>query len=431
MSTEILMPALSPTMTEGKLAKWLKKEGDKIKSGEVIAEIETDKATMEMEAVDEGVLGKILIPEGTEKVSVNEPIAILLDEGEKLGAAPPPKAAPAPAPKAEAKPAAAPAPQPAAAVSPAPAAKAPAPMVAPAAAPAKPKGERIFISPLARRLAKDAGLDPADIAGRGPRGRIIRVDVERAIAGGAKRKPAAAAGGSSTVDIFGQPYKAQPNSGVRKTIAKRLTEAKSTIPHFYLSLDCQIDELLSLRKKLNERAEGEMKLSVNDFVIKAVALALRKVPQVNSSWTDDAVLLYDNVDISVAVATPDGLITPIIRNADQKSVAQISTEMRDLAARAKAKKLKLDEFQSGGFSISNLGMFGIREFQAIINPPQSGILAVGKGEERVVVKNGQMVVANVVTCTLSCDHRSVDGAVGAEFMQAFQRIMEDPLRMLL
>ncbi|MGE3475350.1 MAG: pyruvate dehydrogenase complex dihydrolipoamide acetyltransferase [Rhodospirillaceae bacterium] len=416
MSTQILMPALSPTMTEGKLAKWLKKEGDKIKSGDVIAEIETDKATMEMEAVDEGVLGKILIPEGTEKVSVNEPIAVLLEEGEKMGAAPPPKAAaPAPAPQqAEAKPAAAPAPAPKAAVP----------------APAKAKGERIFISPLARRLAKDAGLDPADLTGSGPRGRIVRVDVERAIAGGVKRKPAAA-GASGTVDIFGQPYKAQPNSGVRKTIAKRLTEAKSTIPHFYLSLDCRIDELLSLRKKLNERAEGEMKLSVNDFVIKAVALALRKVPQVNSSWTDDAVLLYENVDISVAVATPDGLITPIIRNADQKSVAQISTEMRDLASRAKAKKLKLDEFQGGGFSISNLGMFGIREFQAIINPPQSGIMAVGKGEERVVVKNGQMVVANVVTCTLSCDHRSVDGAVGAEFMQAFQRIMEDPLRMLL
>ncbi|MCC6914648.1 MAG: pyruvate dehydrogenase complex dihydrolipoamide acetyltransferase [Rhodospirillaceae bacterium] len=426
MSTQILMPALSPTMTEGKLAKWLKKEGDKIKSGDVIAEIETDKATMEMEAVDEGVLGKILIPEGTEKVSVNEPIAVLLEEGEKMGAAPPPKAAvPAPAPKAEAKPAAAPAPAPQAA----PAPKAAAPAAAPA--PAKAKGERIFISPLARRLAKDAGLDPADLTGSGPRGRIVRVDVERAIAGGVKRKPATAAGASGTVDIFGQPYKAQPNSGVRKTIAKRLTEAKSTIPHFYLSLDCQIDELLSLRKKLNERAEGEMKLSVNDFVIKAVALALRKVPQVNSSWTDDAVLLYENVDISVAVATPDGLITPIIRNADQKSVAQISTEMRDLASRAKAKKLKLDEFQGGGFSISNLGMFGIREFQAIINPPQSGIMAVGKGEERVVVKNGQMVVANVVTCTLSCDHRSVDGAVGAEFMQAFQRIMEDPLRMLL
>jgi pyruvate dehydrogenase E2 component (dihydrolipoamide acetyltransferase) len=430
MSTQILMPALSPTMTEGKLAKWLKKEGDKIKSGDVIAEIETDKATMEMEAVDEGVLGKILIPEGTEKVSVNEPIAVLLEEGEKMGAAPAPKAAApaaaAPAPKAEAKPAAAPAPQ--AAPAPAPAPKAAAPSAAPA--PAKTKGERIFISPLARRLAKEAGLDPADLTGSGPRGRIIRVDVERAIAGGVKRKPAAA-GVSGTVDIFGQPYKAQPNSGVRKTIAKRLTEAKSTIPHFYLSLDCQIDELLSLRKKLNERAEGEMKLSVNDFVIKAVALALRKVPQVNSSWTDDAVLLYENVDISVAVATPDGLITPIIRNADQKSVAQISNEMRDLAARAKAKKLKLDEFQGGGFSISNLGMFGIREFQAIINPPQSGILAVGKGEERVVVKNGQMAVANVVTCTLSCDHRSVDGAVGAEFMQAFQRIMEDPLRMLL
>lgn len=430
MSTQILMPALSPTMTEGKLAKWLKKEGDTIKSGDVLAEIETDKATMEMEAVDEGVLGKILIPEGTEKVSVNEPIAVLLAEGEKMGATPAPKAA---VPKAEAKaPAATPAPQ--AAAAPAPQASAPK-AAAPAATAAKasdaPKGARIFISPLAKRLAKDAGLDPADIEGSGPRGRIVRADVERAISGGAKRKPVAASGGSGTVDIFGQPYKAQVNTGVRKTIAKRLTESKTTIPHFYVSLDCQIDELLSLRKKLNDRAEGEMKISVNDFVIKAVALALRKVPQVNSSWTDEAVLLYENVDISVAVATPDGLITPIIRKADQKTVAQISTEMRDLAARAKAKKLKLDEFQGGGFSISNLGMFGIREFQAIINPPQSGILAVGKGEERVIVKNGQMVIANIVTCTLSCDHRSVDGSVGAEFMQAFQRIMEDPLRMLL
>ncbi|MGE0282908.1 MAG: pyruvate dehydrogenase complex dihydrolipoamide acetyltransferase [Rhodospirillaceae bacterium] len=431
MSTQILMPALSPTMTEGKLAKWLKKEGDKIKSGEVIAEIETDKATMEMEAVDEGVLGKILVPEGTEKVSVNEPIAVLLAEGEKLGATPPPKAAapaPPPAAKPEAKPSAPPAQSPPAASKgavPAP----PAPSPAPAQASGAGKGQRIFISPLARRLAKDAGIDPADLTGSGPRGRIIRADVESAIKGGVKRKPAAAASGP--VDIFGQPYRPIPNTGVRKTIAKRLAESKSTIPHFYLTLDCQIDELLSLRKKLNERAEGELKISVNDFVIKAVALALRKVPQVNSSWTEDAVLLYDDVDISIAVATPDGLITPIIRRADEKTVAQISTEMRDLAARAKAKKLKLDEFQGGGFSISNLGMYGIRQFEAIINPPQSGIMAIGKGEERVIVRNGQMVVANMVTCTLSCDHRSVDGSVGAEFMQAFQRIMEDPLRMLL
>jgi pyruvate dehydrogenase E2 component (dihydrolipoamide acetyltransferase) len=395
----------------------------------VIAEIETDKATMEMEAVDEGVLGKILIPEGTEKVSVNEPIAVLLAEGEKMGAAPAPKAA-APAPKAEAKPAAPAASQPAAAQVPAQAPVATAPAPAPVKSNGAAKGQRIFISPLAKRLAKEAGLDPADLSGSGPHGRIVRSDVESAIKGGVKRKPAAAAG-SGTKDIFGQAYTAQPNTGVRKTIAKRLTESKTTIPHFYMSLDCQIDELLSLRKKLNERAEGELKISVNDFVIKAVALALRKVPQVNSSWTEEAVLLYENVDISVAVATPDGLITPIIRRADEKTVAQISTEMRDLAARAKAKKLKLEEFQGGGFSISNLGMFGIREFQAIINPPQSGILAVGKGEERAVVRGGQMVIANMVTCTLSCDHRSVDGSVGAEFMQAFQRIMEDPLRMLL
>jgi len=423
MSTEILMPALSPTMTEGKLAKWLKKEGDEIKSGDVIAEIETDKATMEMEAVDEGILGKILVQEGAENVKVNAPIAVLLGEGEKAGDIPAAK----PAPKAEAKTETPKATPPAKQ-------EAPTSPTAPKAASAPPpqtKGERVFISPLAKRIAQDAGLDLAALSGSGPNGRIVRADIEKAIAsGGAKRgaKPAAKATGAQD---FGQPFTAVPNSGMRKTIAKRLSEAKSTIPHFYLTIDCQIDELLALRKKLNEGAEGDIKLSVNDFVIKACALALRKVPQVNASWTEDAIHMYDNVDISIAVATPEGLITPIVRHADEKSVAAISADMRDLAARAKSKKLKLDEFQGGGFSISNLGMFGIREFSAIINPPQAAILAVGKGEERVVARNGQMIIATMMTCTLSCDHRVVDGAVGAEFMQAVQRYIEDPLRMLI
>lgn len=421
MSTEILMPALSPTMTEGKLAKWLKKEGDAIKSGDVIAEIETDKATMEMEAVDEGVLGKILVDEGAENVKVNVPIAVLLAEGESAADIPKTKPAASTAPKPEAAPEPAPeAPKAEAAPSPS--------RTAPPAAPKK-KGERIFASPLAKRLAQDAGLDLGAIEGSGPHGRIVRADVDKATASGTGKRAGKAA--ASATDDFSQPFTAVANSGMRKVIAKRLVEAKTTIPHFYLTIDCDIGELLTLRKKLNERADGDVKLSVNDFVIKASALALRKVPQVNASWTDEAVHLYDNVDVSIAVATPEGLITPIIRRADEKSVAVISNEMRDLAARAKAKKLRLEEFQGGGFSISNLGMFGIREFSAIVNPPQVAILAVGKGEERAVVRGGQLAIANMMTCTLSCDHRVVDGAVGAEFLQAVQRYIEDPLRMLI
>jgi pyruvate dehydrogenase E2 component (dihydrolipoamide acetyltransferase) len=425
MPIEILMPALSPTMTEGKLAKWLKREGDAVKSGDVIAEIETDKATMEMEAVDEGKIGKILVPEGSEKVQVNEPIAVLLTEGESAKdiAAPPPKAAPAAkvpekAPeKAAEKPAAA-APQPAA----------PAPKsAAPSAAPPK-TGDRVFASPLARRLAANANMDLKGVQGSGPNGRIIKSDVERAMSEGprpAAKAPAPQAAAQGGLGAF----KAVPHTSIRKIIAQRLQESKSTVPHFYLTVDYVIDDLLKLRKDINEK--GGYKISVNDFVIKACAVALRKMPQVNASWTADAMHIYDNVDISVAVATPDGLITPIIRNADQKTLGVISSEMKDLAQRAKDKKLKLDEFQGGGFSISNLGMFGVKDFAAIINPPQSCILAVGKGEQRPVVKNGALAIANVMSCTLSCDHRVVDGAVGAEFLQVLQGLIENPLTMLV
>lgn len=415
MPTQILMPALSPTMTEGKLAKWLKKEGDKVKSGDIIAEIETDKATMEFEAVDEGVIGKILVTEGTESVAVNSPIAVLIGEGEDASAVAAPKA---PAAKAAAAPAATPV-------------AASTPFTPPKLAEAK-TGDRIFVSPLAKRMASQAGVDLGAVKGSGPNGRIVKADVEKAMAGGVVR-PAAKAPAlpSGPVPDFGQPFTAVPNSSIRKIIARRLLEAKQTVPHFYLTVDCNIDELLSLRTKLNARSGADYKLSVNDFIIKAVAMALRKVPAANATWTDEAIRRYDNVDISVAVATPDGLITPIIRQADKKGLAAISNEMKDLATRAKDKKLKPEEFQGGGFSISNLGMYGIREFSAIINPPQSCILAVGKGEQRPIVKNGAIAIANMMTCNLSVDHRSVDGAVGAEFMKAFQSIIEEPLTILL
>ena len=417
MPIEILMPALSPTMTEGKLAKWIKREGDAVKRGDVIAEIETDKATMEMEAVDEGKIGKILIPEGTEKVQVNQPIAVLLTEGESAKdiTAAPPKAAPAAkatekAPEKPAAPQAAPAPKPA----------------APAAAPAK-SGDRVFASPLARRLAANANMDLKGVQGSGPHGRIIKSDVEQAISQGPRSAPKAAAAHAPS-GMLGA-FKSVPNTSMRKIIAKRLQESKSTVPHFYLTVDYVIDDLLKLRKDVNEK--GGYKISVNDFVIKACAIALRKMPHVNASWTDEATHVYDDVDISVAVATPDGLITPIIRKADQKSLSAISAEMKDLAQRAKDKKLKLEEFQGGGFSISNLGMFGVKDFAAIINPPQSCILAVGKGDQRAIVKNGALAIANVMSCTLSVDHRVVDGAVGAELLQVLGGLLENPLTMLV
>ncbi|TWB44340.1 pyruvate dehydrogenase complex dihydrolipoamide acetyltransferase [Nitrospirillum pindoramense] len=443
MPIDILMPALSPTMTEGKLAKWVKKEGDTIKAGDVIAEIETDKATMEVEAVDEGTLGKILVPEGTDGVAVNAKIAILLEEGESADAlsAAPKAAAPAPAPtaaKAEA-----------AATAPAKAEAAPAAAAAPAPAH---DGKRVFASPLARRMAAQAGLDLAKVSGTGPSGRIVKADVEAALKGGAaKAAPAAAAAAPAAAapaaaapapvaapkgidakalaDKLGMKYKVLPNSGMRKTIAKRLTEAWQTIPHFGLSVDCEIDALLALRAQLNEKS-GE-KVSVNDFVVKAVAVALRKVPEANVSWHEDGILQYEGVDVSVAVATDGGLITPIVKNADQKGLATISAEVKSLAAKAKEGKLKPEEFQGGTFSVSNLGMFGIKSFTSIINPPQSCILSVGAGEKRPVVKGDALAVATVMSLTLTVDHRSVDGAVGARYLQVLKKLIEDPITLML
>jgi pyruvate dehydrogenase E2 component (dihydrolipoamide acetyltransferase) len=436
MPVEILMPALSPTMEEGTLAKWLKAEGDTIAAGDVICEIETDKATMEFEAVDEGTLGKIIVPDGTAGVKVNQLIGIVLEEGEDAsaldgfqagGGASAPKAEAGPAAKAEA----------------ASATKAEAP--ASASASAKSAGERVFASPLARRMAEQEGLDLKAISGTGPKGRIVKQDIESALkAGTGKAAPAAAAPASVATQAAPAPAKpaalpdaphtAVPNSTMRKVIAKRLTESKQTVPHFYLTVDVELDALLALRKDLNARAEGlgqSYKLSVNDLIIKAVALALKQVPAANASWTDEAIILWTDVDVSIAVATDGGLITPIIRKADQKGLATISNEMKELAKKARDGKLKPEEFQGGGFTISNLGMFGIRDFAAIINPPQGCILAVGAGEERPVVKGGALAVATVMSCTLSVDHRVVDGAVGAQFMAAFKKLIQDPMAMML
>ena len=428
MPIEILMPALSPTMTEGNLAKWNKKEGDKIKAGDVIAEIETDKATMEVEAVDEGTMGKIVVPAGTEGVKVNDVIALLLEDGEdkKALAAWKPKAAPkAEEPKAAAAPAAATA---TAAPSAAPAA----PMLAPRA-PAAPvvaqrnTGERISASPLAKRIAKQRGINLSNVVGSGPKGRVTKIDVDSAVSGG---------GGKIT--RHATEFVQIPNNNMRKVIARRLQESKQQVPHFYLTVEVEIDALLEARQQLNEHATAQSqggkppyKLSVNDMVIRATALALRDMPSCNVSWYDDAIIQYNNVDISVAVATDGGLITPIIRNADQKSLPQISAEMKDLAARARDNKLKPEEFQGGGFSVSNLGMFGVKTFQAIINPPQACILAVGAGEEVVRVREGSVVAVNVMSLTLSVDHRAVDGALGAQYLQALKRYIEQPVLMFV
>jgi len=434
MPIEILMPALSPTMTEGNLAKWLKGEGDAIAAGDVIAEIETDKATMEVEAVDEGVLGKILVPDGSEGVAVNQPIALLLEEGEDTGALegykPGATTQPATAASAAAKPAAeAPAPAAAAAARPQPA--------APGAV-----GARIFASPLARRMAQQAGLDLATLRGSGPNGRIVRADVEAAISGAPGAMAPAAApvarpplpapagpGARQFAEALGMSYRLEPNSNVRKTIARRLSESKQTVPHFYLTVECVIDDLLAARKRIN--TENDLKVSVNDIVIKTAAMALKRVPAANASWDDEGILFYDHADISVAVATPAGLITPIIKSAETKGLETISAEMKDLAARAREGKLKPEEYQGGTFSVSNLGMFGIKEFSAIINPPQGCILAVGAGTQRPVVTDGALAVATVMNCTLSVDHRVVDGAVGAEFLATFKQFVENPVAMLL
>jgi pyruvate dehydrogenase E2 component (dihydrolipoamide acetyltransferase) len=426
MATNILMPALSPTMTEGNLARWLKKEGDRVKAGDVIAEIETDKATMEVEAVDEGILGKIVVPDGTQGVKVNDVIAVLVDAGEAVPSGAP-AAAPAPA---AAAPAAAPAPEAAA-----PAALNPQP-IPPSG------GDRVFASPLARRMAQQAGVDLARVKGSGPNGRIVKADIEAALSRGPAAAPAAAAPAAApapkpaaTPFSTTAPHTAVPNSTMRKVIARRLSESKATIPHFYVTMDIEIDALLKLRGDLNARSPkdgpGAYKLSVNDLVIKATAATLRRFPACNASWTEDAIIQYHDVDISVAVSIPEGLITPIVRQADRKGLAAISAEMKDLAARAKSGTLKPEDFQGGGFSISNMGMYGVSDFSAIINPPQAGILAVSAGLQKPVVKDGALAIATVMTCTLSVDHRVIDGALAAEFMQALKRTIEDPLSLLL
>ncbi|PWS36148.1 pyruvate dehydrogenase complex dihydrolipoamide acetyltransferase [Falsiroseomonas bella] len=438
MATNILMPALSPTMTEGTLARWLKKEGDQVKAGDIIAEIETDKATMEVEAVDEGILGKILVPDGTASVKVNDVIAVLVEPGEKADVAPAAKPAPAPAtPKTEPAPAAAAA---TAATPSVPTAPKPNGQAAPASS------DRVIASPLAKRMAQQAGLDLSGVVGSGPNGRVVKADVEAALANGPAPKaapvaqPAAAAPApapkpAAPAAPITAPHQAVPHSTMRKVIARRLSESKQTVPHFYVTMDIELDALLKLRGQLNAASPkdgpGAFKVSVNDLVIKAAAVTLRRIPKVNASWTDEATILYDDVDISVAVSIPDGLITPIIRKADQKGLAAISNEMKDLAARAKAGKLKPEEFQGGGFSISNMGMYGVSDFSAIINPPQAGILAVSAGQQRPVVKDGALAIATVMTCTLSVDHRIVDGALAAEWIAEFKRIVEQPLSLML
>src|SRR5689334_25066668 len=449
MPINILMPALSPTMEKGNLAKWLKKEGDKVKSGDVIAEIETDKATMEVEAVDEGTIAKILVPEGTQDVPVNDIIAVLAGDGEDVKAAGAAAAA-APAPKAAETPAAKPAaaPPPAAAPAPKPAATGPTQAAAPQAAASASQGNghaRIFASPLARRLAKEAGIDIARVTGSGPHGRVIARDVEQAKAGGGLRAPAAPgapavqAPSDEKIRALFQPgsYEVVPHDNMRKIIAQRLVQAKQTIPHFYLTVTCTIDKLLAAREDINSTApKGEdgkpkWKLSVNDFVIKALALALVKVPDANVTWTEGGMLKHKHADVGVAVALPNGLITPVIRKAETKSLTAISAEMKDFAARARARKLKPEEYQGGATAISNLGMYGIEEFAAVINPPQATILAVGTGEERAVVKDGKVTVATQMKITLSCDHRAVDGALGAVFISAIKQYLESPTAMLV
>jgi len=450
MPINILMPALSPTMEKGNLAKWLKKEGDKVKPGDILAEIETDKATMEYEAVDEGTLAKIVVPEGTSDVPVNQLIAVLAGEGEdvKAAAANAGKGA-APAAPAAATPAT---PTPAAA-KPAPAAAAPAsaPAKQPAAAPAPAShpvsGARVFASPLARRLAKEAGIDIARINGTGPHGRVVAHDIEQAKAGGGLRAPAAAATGAMAIAPMADDkiralykegtYEVVPHDSMRKTIARRLVEAKATIPHFYLTVSCNIDRLMAAREDINTVApKGEdgkpaWKVSVNDFVIKALAMALMKVPAANVTWTEGGMLHHKEADVGVAVSIPGGLITPVIRSAQSKRITEISNEMRDLAGRARARKLKPNEYEGGTTAVSNLGMFGIHEFSAVINPPQATILAVGTGEQRPIVKDGKIEIATMMTVTLSCDHRAVDGALGAEFLGAFKTFIENPVGMVM
>jgi pyruvate dehydrogenase E2 component (dihydrolipoamide acetyltransferase) len=455
MPINILMPALSPTMEKGNLAKWLKKEGDKVKSGDVIAEIETDKATMEVEAVDEGTLAKIVVPEGTQDVPVNDVIAVLAGDGEDVKAAGSAPQQPKAEAKAEAKPESkteAPKEKPASA----PAEKAPAPAAAvPAPAPAKQSAPqtngqaRIFSSPLARRLAKEANIELARINGTGPHGRVIARDVEEAKSGKGLKAPAAAptAGAPSIAPSMSDKqilalyepgsYEIIPHDGMRRTIAQRLTASVQTIPHFYLTMDCNIGKLLEAREEINAAApknkEGKpaYKLSVNDFVIKALAVALQRIPNANVSWTEAGMLKHKHSDIGVAVAMPGGLITPIIRKAETLPISVISSQMKDFAARARARKLKPEEYQGGTTAVSNLGMYGIKDFTAVINPPHATILAVGTGEERAIVKNGKVEAAHIMSVTMSCDHRAVDGALGAELIGAFKMLIENPVMMMV
>ncbi|MBY5779501.1 pyruvate dehydrogenase complex dihydrolipoamide acetyltransferase [Rhizobium leguminosarum bv. viciae] len=453
MPINITMPALSPTMEEGNLSKWLVKEGEKVKSGDVIAEIETDKATMEVEAVDEGTVAKLVVAAGTEGVKVNALIAVLAADGEDVSAAASAAGSAAPAPKADG----AAAPKAEAAPAPAPSAPAPAPAAAPASVSSD--GSRTFSSPLARRLAKEAGIDLSAVAGSGPHGRVVKSDIEAAVAGGGAKAAAPAAAASApqasaapasaaaapkgaseeaVLKLF-EPgsYELVPHDGMRKTIAKRLVESKQTIPHFYVSVDCELDALLALRAQLNDAAPRKdggapaYKLSVNDMVIKAMALSLRDVPDANVSWTDNNMVKHKHADVGVAVSIPGGLITPIIRKAEQKTLSVISNEMRDLGKRAKDRKLKPEEYQGGTSSVSNMGMMGVKVFSAVINPPHATILAVGAGEQRVVVKKGEMAIATVMSVTLSTDHRCVDGALGAELLQAFKGYIENPMGMLV
>ena len=418
MSVSVLMPALSPTMTEGTLARWLVKEGDAVRSGDVIAEIETDKATMEVEALDDGVVARLAVAEGTQNVAVNAVIAVLAEDGESveeavsaLGSAPasPPEISASPA-------ASAPAEQPV---------SAPAQSSAPALAAVSPVQDRVFASPLARRIAADAGLNLARLSGTGPHGRIIRADVEEALAAG----PNAQSGGITTAVPAEERF--VPHNAMRRVIAERLQQSKQTAPHFYLSVDCEIDSLLAARKALNEAAEDGVKISVNDMVVKAAASALMAEPDVNGYFEPEGCRYFSTADICVAVAVDGGLVTPVIHNAQSLGLADISRKTSDLASRARSGTLDPSEYAGGSFTISNLGMYGIREFAAVINPPQSAILAVGAGEQRPVVKNGELAVATVMTVTLSADHRIVDGALGARWLQAFKRAIEQPVTMLL
>ena len=437
MAVEILMPALSPTMEKGNLAKWLKKEGDRIKSGDILAEIETDKATMEVEAVDEGILAKIVVPGGTQDVAVNQVIALIASDGEDVSKVASGSASPSSTPKASV------------AIPPS-VSVAPAPIVSAAAAPVS-SGAKLFASPLAKRMAKEAGLDLSSIVGSGPHGRIVERDVKAALTGGTAKRAAPAAPSVSaspsmasgmsdeTVKKFFEPgsFEELPHDSMRKTIARRLLEAKQTIPHFYVSADCELDALMAAREAINasapKGADGKplYKLSVNDFVIKALAVALMRVPDANVTWTEGAMLKHKHADVGVAVSIPGGLITPIVRKAELKSLSAISNEMKDLASRARNRKLKPEEYQGGSTAVSNLGMFGVKNFQAIVNPPHATILAVGAGEQRPVVKNGSLSVATVMTVTFSTDHRAVDGALGAELIQVFKTLIENPVGMLV